>query len=271
MNHFQKIEHGITQQPDIVEGNRGSFVIIGSHDHGVQIPQVAIPKLFEVLDGVAALKMEGEGMEQAFQRFHPLSAEVLARVSVDPAHFFWISESDGENLGQKLLRYDVSERIMEIFVPSLSMRWHGGIPYGFFESLPRIYEGYKSRFGFLDAECAAERFRAVANFWERSGLDVKDLMDFSYDFEMFMGSVREHEYWRPDLRRFRENYSGRIAVCCGVYHVPFVQSVLEGRELVKPDWGNHLDINTDPFVVKRRNQLKEIYGNIETALSGDPI
>lgn len=271
MNHFQKIEHGITQEPDIVEGGNKNFVIIGSHDHGVQIPQVAILKLFEVLDGVVALKMEGEDAKQSFQKYHPLSVEVIARFAVESARLFWISESDGEDLGQKLLKYGVSESIMEIFVPSLSMRWHGRVQHGFFEDLPRIYEGYKRRFGFLDTERAVGQFEAVARFWERRGLDIKDLMDFSYDFEMFMGSVREYEYWRPDLRRFRDNYLGRIAVCCGVHHVPFVQSLLEGRELVKPDWGNHLDINTDPFVVKRRNQLKEIYGNIETALSEAPI
>lgn len=64
------------------------------------------------------------------------------------------------------------------------------------------------------------------------------------------------------------DYTGKIAVCCGNYHAPFVQAVLEGKEIEKPDWSNHIDKNNDPFVVKRRDLLKGIYRNIEAALSG---
>lgn len=267
MSHFEALKYGVTQKPDIVNGANGGYVVIGSYDHGMQIPQASVPKLVNALIGVEALKMEGGGTEEASRRFHPMSTEVLVKACVDQSRFSWISESDGEDLGQKLLKYGVPEGIMEVYVPSLSMRWHGGTPDGFFQNLPRTFEYYKSRFGFLDIQHGVETFLTVANFWMRHRLNPKDLMDFSYDFEMFMGSVREYDYWRPDLRRFREDYSKRIAVCCGAYHVPFVQSVLEGQEIAKPDWPNHIDKNNDPFVAKRRDSLKGTYRNIETALS----
>lgn len=271
MNHFEALKQGVTQEPNIVTGADEAgrtFVVIGSHDHGVQIPQTAVPKLVKALDGVEALKMEGEGTEKAAQRFHPMSVEVLAKAAVDQSRFSWISESDGEDLGQKLSKYGVSEGIMEVYVPSLSMRWHGGTPDGFFQNLPRTFEYYRARFGFLDVQHGIDSFMAVANYWMKHRLNPKDLMDFSYDFEMFMGSIREYDYWRPDLRRFREHYTGKVAVCCGTYHIPFMQSVLEGQEIEKPDWPNHIDKNNDPFVVQRRDLLKGVYGNIEAALSG---
>lgn len=271
MSHSEALKFGITQEPDIVHGTDRAgraFVVIGSHDHGMKIPQASVPKLVIALNGVEALKMEGEGTEEASKRYHPRSTEVLVKACVDQSHFSWISESDGEDLGQKLSKHGVSEGIMEVYVPSLSMRWHGGTPDGFFQNLPRTFDYYKSRFGFLNVQHGVETFLEVANFWMRHRLNPKDLMDFSYDFEMFMGSVREYDYWRSDLRRFREDYSGRIAVCCGAYHIPFVQSVLEGQEIEKPDWPNHIDKNNDPFVVERRDSLKGIYQNIESALSG---
>lgn len=45
-----------------------------------------------------------------------------------------------------------------------------------------------------------------------------------------------------------------------------MQAVLEGQEIEKPDWPNHIDRNNDPFVIQRRDLLKEIYRNIEKAL-----
>lgn len=267
MSYFEALKYGITQEPDIVNGANESYVIIGSHDHGMQIPKQMVPKLVQTLDGIVALKMEGEGMETAFNRFHPMSVELLAKASIDPSRLFWIAESDGEDIGQKLAKYGVSEGIMEVFVPSLSIRMHRGIPEGFFTILPLAFEYYKSRFGFLNTEHGVESFRTVADYWRRHQLDPMDLAKFAYDFEMFMGNVRGFDYWRPDLRRFRTDYTGKIAVCVGVYHVPFVQSVLEGREIEKPDWPNHISKNYDPYVVERRDLLKEIYRNIEAALN----
>lgn len=267
MNYYEQLRHGFTQEPIIVTGAAGSYVIIGSHDHGVQILPTAIPKLLDTLGQVKALKMEGEGMEEAFKRFHPLSVELLAKASVDQSRFSWISESDGEDLGRKLTRYGVSEGVMEVYVPTVSIRLHHGVvSNNFFRSLPQLFEYYKPRFGFLNAEHGTESFMKVLDYWERNRLNPVDLMDFSFDFEGFMGIVREFEYWKPDLTRFRADHRGKIAVCAGMFHVPFVQSVLEGKEIERPDWPNHMDKSTNPLIVERGTSLRETYRNIEIAL-----
>lgn len=272
MNYFEALKSGFAQEPDIVTGDKGGYVIIGSHDHGIQLPAVAVPKLVKALDGIEALKLEGEGMEEAFSRLHhPMSAEILAKAYVDPARLFWLSESDGEDIGQKLAKYGVSEGLMEMFVAATSIRMHRGIPEGFLQILPRTFENYKKRFGFLDSHHGIASFFTVADYWNKHALDLMDFARFAYDFEMFMGDVREFEYWQPDLRRFREDYTGRIAVCSGAYHVPFIQSILEGQETKKPDWENHIDSNNSPFVATEKDKLKEIYRNIETALNGSLI
>ncbi|MBI2330531.1 hypothetical protein HYU94_03995 [Candidatus Daviesbacteria bacterium] len=269
MNYFEQLRSGVTEEPTITTDSGGTFVIIGSLDHGMQIPQSGALKLVQVLDGVSALKMEGDEKQVGMfkERFHPMSAEMLAIACVQPSRLSWLAESDGEDIGQKLLSFGVPKEIMEVFVPSLNMRMNGGVSEDFFRTLPLMFEHYKQRFGFLNTAQGIETFLKVGQYFMDQRIDPRGLEDFSYDFEMFMGNVREFEYWRPDLKRFRAGNQGRIAVCCGTYHVDFVRSVFEGKEVEKPDWSNHIDKNNDPFVVKHRYKLKEIYKNLEAALN----
>ncbi len=112
MSNFDALKYGIAQEPAIIDGADRNYVIIGSRDHGMQIPQKAVLKLVKALDGVEAMKMEG--MEEGFNRFHPLSTELLAKASVNPSRLFWMPESDEEDIGQKLVKYGVTEGIMEV-------------------------------------------------------------------------------------------------------------------------------------------------------------
>ena len=83
---------------------------------------------------------------------------------------------------------------------------------------------------------------------------------------MFVGDVREYELWLPDLQEFRSQHVGRIAICCGNYHVPFVKMVLEGAEIPKPDWKTHIEMRREDTDSVDADKLKAIYEHIETAL-----
>ncbi len=268
MHYLETLKYSVAAEPSIVADSNGSFVIVGSQEHGMQIPQPSVVKLIHLLNGVEALKMEGEGTQSIELYFHPMSPEVLAKACVGPDRTSWISESNGKDIGQRLSEYGVPEGIMEVFIPAMNMRMNKGISDGFFQALPGMFEQYKVRFGFLDVNRGVESFLTVANYWGKHGFDAWDLMAFSYEFEMFMGNVLEYECWRPDLRRFREDHTGKIGVVCGSYHIPFVQPILERKDVEKPSWEKRIDKNNDPFVVNRREQLKGIQRHIEIALSG---
>jgi|GEM_PF-3313970 hypothetical protein len=269
MSRLEAFKNGVTLEPIMIADPAGTFAIVGSHDHGVRIPQASVPKLVRFLEGVEALKMEGEeNMEGAFRLYHPISTEVLVKACFDPSQFSWITESDGEDRGQKLARNGVTKEIMEIAIPSWIIRDYQRLPENIGQILPEAFTVFKRHFSFIDTPHATESFLKVVNYWRRHTLDlIRDLTLFSYDFTEFQGKVREFEYWRPDLRRFRTDHLGRIGVCCGLAHLSSVQLIIEGKDLEKPDWENHIDKSNDPVVMDYRNELKMIYRNLEVALN----
>ena len=260
-----RLRNGITKKPRIICSPE--YVLIGSTNHGQQLPQDGPVELINSLIGVAALKMEGP--EEAYKLFHPMSAEIITKASVGIVPISYLPEYDGEGIGQKLLKYGVSEELAEIYVPCMYIRMQGGdVPDNFLDLLPVAFIEYKKqRFGFIDIERAVKNFLRVAYYWKDNNLDPIDLDHFSYDFEKFMGDVREFEYWKPDLVRFRKQYSGRIAVCCGDYHIPFVQSVLQGKEQISPDWKTHIDNRReDMYTPQSAEFVKKVYLHLEKAL-----
>ncbi len=279
---IDKLKNSVTKKPIIIKDEKNSFVIIGSKEHGLQIPQDSITGLINSLEGVIALKMEGS--EEMFKWFHPMSTEGLVKTSLGSIPVSYLPES--ENIGEKLLEYEIPEEIAEIYIPCMYIRFNG-IHDGFFEFLPLILKRYSEEFGLFDFTNtlrAVENFDKVRKYWKHNKLNFHDLENyFSIDFEKFIGDVMEFEYWKPDLEKFRNQYNGKIAVCCGDYHVFFVLKVFDKKEVSKPNWENHIDnidskikgINNDyidntndddEFVVQYKERLKQIYQHITKAL-----
>lgn len=260
------LKNRITSKPNIVKDKQSSYVIVGSIDHGHQIPQNSIAELINSLDNVVALKMEGS--EKAFKPFHYLSTEILVKASVGLAPVSYFTEFDGEDIGQKLLKYDVPEELAEVYIPCIHIRMNDNAIDGLFDLLPLMFEKYKERFSFINTPQAINNFYKVVTYWINNKLSIGDLHHFSYDFEKFVGDVREFEFWAPDLKKFRIEHDGKIAVCCGDYHTPFIQTVLDGKTPVKPNWETHIDNRReDTHTPQDAHKLKQIYKNLESALN----
>ena len=263
MGIVEKMQTKITKEPTILTAEDESYVIVGSVDHGFRIPDSSVHKLIDSLESVVALKMEGA--EEILRLMHPMSTEILTRTSVGSAPVSFLKESDHEDIGSKLLQYGVPEELAEIYVPCLVIRYNDGVPP--IEMLPSVFERYKQRFGFINIRRAMLNFLKVANYWEKNELDPRDLDEFSYDFEKFTGDVREHAFWMPDLKQFRVEYSGKIAVCSGCYHVPFVREILDGRGYNQPKWEDHIDNRReDSSTPQDPDFLKEIYKHLYEVL-----
>ena len=216
---------GVTHKPTIVKENLGHpYVIVGSVDHGMEIPRSSMLELISSLENVRALMMETPEMFHA--QMHPMSTELLVKASVGQKPIKYLSGNRAdEEIGKHVLKY-APQDIAEVFVPCLYVRNSyqlGQEPT--FDSIVAFTNAYKGRFGFLDVERAVKQYMQVLQHWSNQDLDPKNLDHFSYDFEKFVGDVREFELWQPELREFRDEYPGKIAACVGDYHVPFVKSV----------------------------------------------
>ncbi len=257
---------GITSAPTIIESKRGQYVVIGSIDHGMQIPPVAVPKLVSSLKSIQALMMEAP--ESLHSQMHPMSTEILTKVSAGQVPIHYLSGNDGnEDIGGIVLKY-APQNLAEIFVPCVYVRntcQMGNSPT--FDSVLAFIQLYRGRFRFLDAKKAMTGYGKVLKHWRDNKLDPVDLDLFSYDFEKFVGDVREYELWRPELRHFRARYSGKIAICVGDYHSPFVRDALEGQSIPVPNWNTHLDhLREDHLTPQDPKVLRRIYGELEKAL-----
>jgi hypothetical protein len=267
MGIVERLKYRMSEKPNIV--SEGSYVIIGSKNHGQQIPQEGIVEIIEALRDIIALKMEGR--EQDLSVFHPFSSEIIAKTAVGLIPVTFIPESGEEDLGAKLLNYGVPGELIEVSVPFIYLRITDWADDNIHDKLDMILRTYKNeRYNFIDVNRAKDNFNKVLEYWQKEKLDVGYLDHFSLDFEKFTGDVREFEFWKPDLERFRSNYmdKGKIAVCCGFYHVPFVKTILDGLEPKKPDWENR-DFAKSKIssTYQDPEKLREIYLHLNKALS----
>jgi hypothetical protein len=261
------IIQGTTSRPTILKNSNKKYVIIGSIDHGMEIPKDSMLELIASLENVRSLMMETP--EEFHKHMHPMSTEILVKASVGRASVSYLSGNRAnEDIGKQLLKYS-PQQIAEVFVPAIYIR--NSIQLGqepTFDSMVAFTSAYRGRFGFLDAEESIKKYMRVLEYWGKHQLDPKDLDHFSYDFEKFVGDVREFELWQPELKEFRTQHKkGKIAVCVGDYHVPFVQSVFEGNNIQPPNWKNHFDTRREDRLTPQRTEyLKGIYKNILEAL-----
>lgn len=257
---------GITHKPTIVKNDSGKYVIVGSVDHGMEVPQSSMLELISSLENVEALMMETPEMFHA--QMHPMSTELLVKASVGQAPIQYLpGNRPDEEIGEHVLKY-APQNITEVFVPCLHVRNSyqlGQEPA--FESIIAFTSAYQGRFRFLDAEKTIKNYMKVLQYWSNQELDSKDLDHFSYDFEKFVGDVREFELWQPELKEFRGQYDGKVATCVGDYHVPFVQDVFDGKKIQAPNLETHIDSRReDRLTPQDANYLKKIYVNLEEAL-----
>lgn len=258
---------GVTHKPTIVKENLGNpYVIVGSVDHGMEIPQESMHELISSLENVRALMMETP--EMFHTQMNPMSTELLVKASVGQAPIQYLSGNKAdEEIGGYVLKY-APQDIAEVFVPCLYVRNSyqlGQEPT--FDSIVAFTSAYKGRFEFLDVERTIKRYMQILQHWSSQDLDKDDLDHFSYDFEKFVGDVREFELWQPELREFRVNHSGKVAICVGDYHVPFVKDVFDGKDLQAPNWKTHIETRReDKLTPQNTDFLKRTYDNLEEVL-----
>lgn len=257
---------GKTEKPLIVKNDSRKYVIIGSLDHGMEIPSDSILELITALEDTKALMMECP--EEFHQHFQPMSTELLTKASVGNVPINYLSGSrTNEEIGELVLKY-APKNIAEVFVPCLYVRNScqlGQLPS--LDSMADYITRYRGRFGFLDKDKSIRGYMKLLQFWNSQELDPIDLNDFSYDFEKFVGDIREFELWQPELKSFRDSNKGKVAVCVGEYHVPFVQDVFDGRPISKPDWKNHVYTKReDKHTPQSPELLERIYINLTEAL-----
>lgn len=258
--------NGLTHKPIILRNDERKYVIIGSIDHGMEIPQSSIYELISSLDNIEALMMETTEISHA--QMHPMSTELLVKASVgqSPIHYLSGNRMD-EEIGELVLKY-APQDIAEVFVPCLHVRnsYQLGQETGL-ESITAFTLVYQGRFGFLDVERTIENYMKVLQYWDSQKLDPKDLDHFSYDFEKFFGDIKEFELWQSELKEFKGQYNGRVAACVGDYHVPFVQDVFDNKKIQAPNWENHIDTRReDKLTPQDADFLKRVYANLEKAL-----
>jgi len=251
--------HTQTEKPNIITDSNGNYVIIGVIDHGHQIPEDAIMEVIDSLDDVVALKMEA--IPESRRGFHPMSTEIITLASIGSAPVSYLPHEDGS----EIIKY-VSEELAELYVPHLMVRMLDR-PLESEEVIRGLKQYKQLRFGFIDTERGFHNYVQSIRYWMENDLDLRDLDHFSYDFEGFVGSVRQFELWSPDLRTFQKDNPGKIAVCVGDYHFPFVKTILDGKEPQKPDFQTHLDGTIENSIrTKNVAEMKAIYGHLEKAL-----
>ena len=172
--------------PNIINADDDSYVIVGSRSHGHRISEDSIDKLVNSLKNVVALKMEGD--ERMYEELHPLSTEVVVKTSVGSVPTSYFPESDKEDLGKKLLKYNVPEEMVEIYIPLAHIRLNDGVLYNP-DGIPLLLLMNKKRFFFIDPVRAEINFSNICNYWADNKLNKKDLLHFSFDFEKFLGDI----------------------------------------------------------------------------------
>jgi len=255
----------LAKKPEIV--NSHDYVLIGSKDHALPLLPDFIIELNSALDGAVTLKMED--YRKHCEGYHPFSTEIIAKASMGMKPVSYLPESDKHNIGYYLLQSGVPEEIAEVSIPHMVFKNSEDIPRDFFAKLPVVFEDYKESFSFINTERAVHNYMMVLDYGMRHNLDVSEIFDFSLDFKKFMGKIREAQFWKPDLENFRKDYQGKIAVCCGGYHIPFVKSILEGKPYEENlDWKTNLEKISQRDLNRRitAEQLKEIYQHINAAL-----
>ena len=111
---------GITDKPTIIKNDIGKYVIIGSIDHGMKIPQSSMLDLITSLDNVEALMMETP--EEFHLHMNSMSTEILVKASVGQAPVYYLSgNSLHEEIGELILKY-APQDIAEVFVPCIYVR-----------------------------------------------------------------------------------------------------------------------------------------------------
>lgn len=255
-----------THKPVIVTNQEKGYLIIGSIDHGFPIPEPSMLEVITAMEGVSALMMETP--EEFHSQFHPFSTELLVKAAAGKKPIDYLSGNKlTEDIGDHVLKYVLKE-LAEVYVVCMYRRncMQEGQDFSF-KSLVQFLCAYQQRFGFLDIQRTLENYMKLAQYWKQQGLEQHDLDHFSYDFEKFVGDIREFELWNPELTAFRKNHAGKIAVCCGAYHLPFIQSVLDGEEQLAPNWTTHIDTRReDPLTPQDPEFLKKIYEHITIAL-----
>src|SRR3989344_7703132 len=98
------IIQGTTNKPTIIKNNNRKYIIIGSIDHGMEIPQTSMPELIASLENVEALMMETP--EEFHRHMHPMSTELLVKASVGQAPIHYLSGNGfNEAIGEHVLKY----------------------------------------------------------------------------------------------------------------------------------------------------------------------
>ena len=224
-------------KPNII--NTDGYVILGTNRHGNPIPEFSVHELISALEDAVALKMEGN--EKLIKMGDAMSAETLSKVLLHGKPFSFISESDGHDIGFYLLKNGVPENIAEIYVPFMIMDLLCLSIEEVAPKLSQLYLMYMERFGFINMIRAMDNFARIVVYDEEQQLERADLIKFASKIEDYQALVREHQFWRPDLESFRQEYNGKVAVCCGNFHTNFVKAVLEGESVdPPPQWADYL-------------------------------
>src|SRR3989338_7674021 len=259
---------GVTHKPIIVKNDERKYVIIGSIDHGMEVPSSSVLELISSLENVEALMMETP--EEFHRHMHPMSTELLVKASVGQAPIHYLSGNGfNEAIGEHVLKYSPMD-IAEIFVPCIYIRNSSQLGQEpTLDSLVEFTSDYNQRFGFLDVERAIMKYTQLLSYWKKHELDPEYLDHFSYDFEKFIGDIREFELWQPELKDFIARYkkAGKVAACVGDYHVPFVQSIFEDIEVQAPNFETHIDTRREDRLTPQDGEfLRKIYVHINAAL-----
>lgn len=252
--------------------NNDNYVLIGSV-HNEKLSENDIMKINDSLEKIVALKMEGG--EQIFDVLDPMSTEVIVKKAAGSIPVSYISRfHNGENIGQKLLNYNVPEEVMELhFALSLMETLSEEMD---MDQFPILLESFilnlKDDFSYFNPGRAIGNFYDISIYWEGNNLDTDELFHFGSGMGDFRFKVENSDIWAPDLKRFREEHDGKIAVCSGMNHTPFIQTVLDGKEYAQPDWEMFLDEgkvnyeNHGEELIKDTTSLKRTYNIIQNIL-----
>jgi len=219
-------------KPKLINNDR--YFIIGSRNVGKKIPEDTHSKIIQSLTSVVALKVEWK--EPIFEEFDPESAEVVAKEFI--VNSFRLPEA--RNMTQIVSSYGIPDEIVEVSIIYNYVR-EPGIDMNCFLAggIIDILDEFKSKFGFINPIRGKGNFIKIKDHWDMKGMNNFLLVRYAKSFEKYLKQLNAFENWTPDLNQFKEEYNGKIAVCCNSIHTPLVQSVLDGKDPVKPDlWQN---------------------------------
>ncbi|MFH1630602.1 MAG: hypothetical protein ABIA21_00045 [Candidatus Aenigmatarchaeota archaeon] len=245
-----------TSEPEIVK--RGSYIILGVRDHCKSIHKRKHVR--NSLLGAEYLLMEGEET-QLRKHSSTKSVEAVCFSLFDSDNIQYLPEPTASDSERLLRAYGIPLELAEVSLPPydivILVQRDKKMP-----DIPEIIEKYKNiAFDFIDIDRTNDNLIKIMESFMEKGREVSDLITFSNDFSRFYAEIREYEYWLDDIRRFRDSHSGqKTAICCGINHVTFVSSVMENRDVAKPNWRNHLSTR------KNREELRPIYRELQSVL-----